>query len=132
MQQRAGLFKIMSYHEKDPVHVSKPSRSIPKSKRNPPQDIQKILCLAHVMVGTFRLSKNYKSLKPGDIYVYDKDDPETINGKYCSHAVAIIGYGRREGVWYYVFQNSYGEGWGEKGVGRVAMDSLRHLVRIKI
>jgi hypothetical protein len=127
-----GIFKIASYHEKAPVHVSKPSKSHPNSERRLPQDIQKLLTLAHVMVGTFWISKNYRNLKPGDIYVYDRNDPELVNGKHCSHAVAIIGYGRREGVWYYVFQNSYGEGWGEKGVGRVDMDSLRHLVQIKI
>ncbi|KQJ97616.1 hypothetical protein BRADI_3g32251v3 [Brachypodium distachyon] len=95
-----------------------------KPEKKFPQDIKKLLNLAHAMLGTFKISKNYKTLKPGDIYVYDRNNRELVNGRTCSHAVAIIGYGCRGGVWYYVFQNSYGESWGEDGIGRYFFSSL--------
>jgi hypothetical protein len=75
--------------------------------------------------------ENYLDLKPGDIYTYDPKDPPK-KGRRVSHAVAIIGYGIRNGEWYYVYQNSYGERWGEKGIGRVSMKSLCHLVQLKL
>ena len=85
------------------------------------------------MATTFNISKNYRNLKPGDIYVYDAQRPErSKNLRTCSHAVAVVGYGCRGGVWYYVFLNSYGESWGEKGIGRVAMSSVTHLVQVKL
>jgi hypothetical protein len=84
------------------------------------------------MVGTFKVSGNYLELKPGDIYTYNPDVPLKVEGKVirASHAVAIIGYGVKGGEWYYVFQNSHGEKWGQDGIGRVNMNSLTQLVQL--
>ncbi|KAL6641395.1 hypothetical protein ACP70R_019576 [Stipagrostis hirtigluma subsp. patula] len=68
----------------------------------------------------------------GEIYKYDKQRPFRIGGRTFSHSVAIIGYGMRAGVGYYVYQNSKGERWGEKGIGRVDMESITNLIHVKV
>ncbi|KAJ4848451.1 hypothetical protein Tsubulata_038165 [Turnera subulata] len=44
--------------------------------------------------------------------------------KYLTHAVLIVGWGVRDGVDYFKYLNSYGETWGDKGYGKVAIAAL--------
>lgn len=46
-------------------------------------------------------------------------DPYPIVG----HAVALVGYGYKNGKGYYILRNSWGEKWGEKGYMKIAMGS---------
>uniref|UniRef100_A0A0E0MHP9 DNA2/NAM7 helicase-like C-terminal domain-containing protein n=1 Tax=Oryza punctata TaxID=4537 RepID=A0A0E0MHP9_ORYPU len=128
------LFKIASYEK---VGINKP---------------QKVRCLleaGNIMVGHFRVSRNYFYLKPGEIYSYDKSMPY-IHAKSnlpVSHAVMVIGDGRepmasaangtcsselplyREHV---MIQNSEGKRFGIDGLGRVDKLSFRGLYHITL
>ncbi|KAL6641397.1 hypothetical protein ACP70R_019578 [Stipagrostis hirtigluma subsp. patula] len=127
-----GPFKIGSFKEVNPVYRPRSTKTNPNPKWSLSKSVKDLLIRGHVLVGTFRISTNYMKLKPGDIYTYNKKNPSRIDGRICSHAVAIIGYGERGGVWYFIYQNSGGEGWGEKGIGRVNMESITHLVHVKL
>lgn len=132
MQVVLGPFKIQGFEEISPLNRPMPTKSNSNPDTCMPCGVEELFSHGNVLLGTFKISKNYRNLKAGDIYTYDQRNPERVNGCTCSHAVAIIGYGVRSGVWYYIFQNSYGEEWGEKGIGRVNMDSVTHLVHVKI
>ncbi|KAJ4847553.1 hypothetical protein Tsubulata_015366 [Turnera subulata] len=43
---------------------------------------------------------------------------------YETHAVLLVGWGVRDGVDYLKYLNSYGETWGDKGYGKVAIAAL--------
>ncbi|KAF0896794.1 hypothetical protein E2562_028092 [Oryza meyeriana var. granulata] len=76
------LFKIASYGKVD---------------IDEPQTIRSLLEAGNIMVGHFRVSRNYFYLKPGEIYMYDKTRPY-IHAKSnlpVSHAVMVIGDGRK-------------------------------------
>jgi len=45
-------------------------------------------------------------------------------GKAALHAVNVLGWGKSEGVAYWIIQNSWGVGWGEEGYARVAIGSV--------
>ncbi len=99
-----------------------------------------LLEAGNIMVGHFRVSRNYFYLKPGEIYSYDKRVPY-IHAKSnlpVSHAVMVIGDGRhrepmasaandREHV---MIQNSEGKRFGIDGLGRVDKLSFRGLYQI--
>jgi C1A family cysteine protease len=46
------------------------------------------------------------------------DDP-ACDGKDVNHAVVIVGYGKLNGVDFWIFRNSWGTGWGLSGYGRI-------------
>jgi senataxin len=50
-----------------------------------------------IMVGSFRISRNYFSLSPGQVYVYDTDKAITHDksGLPASHVAMMIGIGHR-------------------------------------
>lgn len=85
------------------------------------------------LIGNFRVTTDYHRLGRNDVY----DIPEGAtfetnpSGQYCSHCVVIIGYGvTSDGLSYYIFQNSYGKKWGDKG--RIACSCLKYLYRASV
>lgn len=54
------VFKILSYEEVDPTNTER---------------VERLLEEGNMMVGHFPLSRNYFSLKPGQVYVFDKEKP---------------------------------------------------------
>ncbi|XP_020159416.1 uncharacterized protein [Aegilops tauschii subsp. strangulata] len=87
------------------------------------------------LIGNFRVTTDYHRLGRNDVY----DIPEGAtfetnpSGQYCSHCVVIIGYGvTSDGLSYYIFQNSYGKKWGDKGFGRIACSCLKYLYRASV
>lgn len=40
------------------------------------------------------------------------------------HAVMVLGWGRSEGVKYWIVENSFGREWGEQGYARIAEDTV--------
>lgn len=46
------------------------------------------------------------------------------NGKVIKHAVSVLGWGKADGMSYWVVQNSWGSQWGEDGFARVAIGSI--------
>jgi len=40
------------------------------------------------------------------------------------HAVGILGWGKSQGVPYWLVRHSWGTGWGEEGYARIAMDTV--------
>lgn len=84
----------------------------------------------NVLVGNFRVTTDFHRLEADDIYDIPADPVYVItpSGLVSSHCVVIVGFGvTPEGESYYVFQNSYGEGWGSGGYGRVTSSSLKYL-----
>ncbi|KAJ4829701.1 hypothetical protein Tsubulata_023624 [Turnera subulata] len=57
-----------------------------------------------------------------------KKGPEKLE----THTVVLIGWGKKGQTYYFEYLNSEGEGWGQKGIGRVAMDVVLeyHILQI--
>lgn len=84
----------------------------------------------NVLVGNFRVTTDFYRLGADDIYDIPANPVYVItpSGLVSSHCVVIVGFGvTPEGEGYYVFQNSYEEGWGSGGYGRVTARSLKYL-----
>ncbi|KAL6654575.1 hypothetical protein ACP70R_008040 [Stipagrostis hirtigluma subsp. patula] len=117
-------FKISSYVFVDP---------------NKTEDVRDILENGGIMVGYFRLSRNYYSLRPNQVYVFDEERP-IIHPKselVASHVVMMIGIGHRQtGVRRFsrhmAMQNSEGKVFGINGFGRVGKKTVRGLYRIEV
>lgn len=62
----------------------------------------------------FQVYEDFMSYKSG-IYVYKSGD--LLGG----HAIKIIGFGKEDGVEYWIVANSWTEKWGEQGYFRVAI-----------
>merc|ERR1712176_770940 len=50
------------------------------------------------------------------------------DGKVVHAAVLIIGWGKSEGIPYWLVENSWGEKWGESGYGKIAIGSEGNLL----
>uniref|UniRef100_J3N9W9 Uncharacterized protein n=1 Tax=Oryza brachyantha TaxID=4533 RepID=J3N9W9_ORYBR len=127
------LFKISSYEKVVDVDDS--------------QKVRSLLEAGNIMVGYFRVSRNYFYLKPGEIYMYDKTRPY-IHAKSnlpVSHAVMVIGDGRKPTASaanetsqlptyneHVMIQNSEGKRFGIDGLGRVDKPTLRRLYKITL
>lgn len=97
-----------------------------------------------ILIGTFRLSRNYFHLRPGEPYVYDKTIPyiHPKSGLAASHYAMVVGPGKPpsplEGTGklpcsrHVHIQNSEGKRFGINGFGRVSRCSLRGLYRITV
>jgi senataxin len=126
------LFKIESYEKLD---------------ADAAEETESLVEAGNIMVGTFRVSRNYFYLKPGETYAYDASIPYIHPKSFlpASHAVMVIGHGKQpptttaEGTseaacWprHVNFQNSYGRRFGVNGFGRLARRSLRQLYKITV
>ncbi|KAM0897287.1 hypothetical protein ACQ4PT_022651 [Festuca glaucescens] len=99
------------------------------------------LAAGNVYVGTYRVSRNYFSLKPGEVYHYDRTIPY-LNPRSSlpyAHAVMMIGSGTEltklsnQGRKVHLnFQNSSGNLFGDNGFGKVGSSSVRSLHRITV
>jgi senataxin len=93
-----------------------------------------------IMVGTFPISRNYYSLSPRDVYVYDPDKviKHEKSGLTATHVAMMIGIGRRlteskRFSRHMVMQNSEGKLFGINGIGRVGKkQTLRKLYWIEV
>jgi len=46
------------------------------------------------------------------------------NGKALTHAVTVLGWGKSDGMSFWIIENSWGSGWGENGYAKVAMGTV--------
>lgn len=105
---QSRIIKILSYEEVDPSKTA---------------DVTKLVEEGNVMVGHFRLSWNYFTLKPSEVYAFD-DKKAFIHPKsnlVASHAVMTVGNGHRNTApkrffRYMVMQNSEGKLFGIEGI----------------
>jgi senataxin len=95
----------------------------------------------NVFVGNYRVSWNYFSLKPGEVYHYDGTIPylNPRSSLSYAHAVMMIGSGTEltklsnQGRKVHLnFQNSSGNLFGDNGFGKVGSSSVRSLYRITV
>ncbi|XP_052137433.1 uncharacterized protein LOC127755841 [Oryza glaberrima] len=94
------------------------------------------------LVAHFRISENYFSLRPGEIYHFDRHKPylHPVSFLPASHAVMIIGLGKTmtkvknilERSIHLNLQNSAGSLFGENGCGYVGLESIRGLYQLDI
>lgn len=92
------------------------------------------------MVGSFPISRNYYSLSPRDVYVYDPDKEirHEKSGLAASHVTMMIGIGHRLTLSkrfsrHMVMQNSEGKLFGINGIGRIGKKkTLRNLYWIEV
>nr|ABA94994.1 hypothetical protein LOC_Os11g42910 [Oryza sativa Japonica Group] len=95
-----------------------------------------------ILVGHFHMSENFFSLRPGEIYHYDRQKPylNPVSSLQASHAVMIIGSGvtmtkvkkRIQCAIHLSLQNSAGRLVGENGCGYVGLESIRGLYQLDI
>ena len=60
------------------------------------------------IIGAFIVGDNYDRTKDGSIY---REKPR--RNFRSEHVVMIIGWGNKDGIDYWIYQNSYGRNWGE-------------------
>ncbi|GJN37103.1 hypothetical protein PR202_gb26027 [Eleusine coracana subsp. coracana] len=86
MTESERLFKIKSHERLNANRV---------------EETESLLDHGDIMVGTFRVSRNYFRLKPGEPYIYDKNIPYTHpkSGLPASHAAMVIGMGSSRCCW---------------------------------
>uniref|UniRef100_K3YL01 Uncharacterized protein n=1 Tax=Setaria italica TaxID=4555 RepID=K3YL01_SETIT len=119
------VFKILSYEEVDPTNTER---------------VERLMEEGNMMVGHFLLSRNYFSLKPGQVYVFDKEKPflHPKSGMAVSHAVMMIGVGHQPTAasgqleHHMVLQNSEGRLFGINGIGKVCKKDVDGLYLIKV
>ncbi|KAL6654461.1 hypothetical protein ACP70R_007926 [Stipagrostis hirtigluma subsp. patula] len=132
-EKRERLFKIESYELVDAEEEGK---------------AESLLEAGNIMIGTFRVSRNYFYLKPGETYKYDKSIPyiHAKSGLPGAHAVMVIGHGKQQPspeeakgtsgqsilLRHVHFQNSEGRRFGIDGFGRVFRCSLRGLYHVTL
>ncbi|KAM0928933.1 hypothetical protein ACQ4PT_001913 [Festuca glaucescens] len=100
-----------------------------------------------VLSDYFRISQNFFSLKPGQIYHYDKTKPyiSLLYSIPASHVVMMIGSGvtdtstelpsgdlQHEKDIHLNFQNSAGKMFGDGGFGKIGSRSVRGLYQMKV
>ncbi|KAL6907869.1 hypothetical protein ACP4OV_002039 [Aristida adscensionis] len=117
-------FSISSYASVDPTQT---------------EAVSDILEKGGIMVGHFRLSRNYYSLKPRQVYVFDKNMPimHPQSDLVAAHAVMMIGIGHRPTspgrfTRHMAIQNSEGELFGINGIGKVGKKTVQGLYRIHL
>ncbi|KAM0915363.1 hypothetical protein ACQ4PT_010903 [Festuca glaucescens] len=87
-----------------------------------------------VLAGNYRVSRNYFSLNPGEVYHYDSKMPylSPRSSLPYAHAVMMIGSGTEVRKVHLNFQNSAGSLFGDNGFGKVGSSSVRglHIIRV--
>jgi len=58
----------------------------------------------------------YEDFQKGKFDIYSYDGVSSNNG---GHAIVIVGYGFYNNKYYWLIQNSWGEGWGENGFAKI-------------
>ncbi|TVU05879.1 hypothetical protein EJB05_49081, partial [Eragrostis curvula] len=130
-EEPARLFRIQSHEEINAKEVEKTESLVEGGE---------------IMIGSFRVSRNYFRLRQGETYVYYKEMPyiNAKSGLPASHSVMITGHGKQpfplkgtstepSCLRHVHFQNSEGKRFGVNGFGRVARSSLqRRLYRISL
>lgn len=109
------------------------------------ETVTNLLKAGSVMVGRFLLSRNFYSLKPGQVYVFDESKQlyHPRSGLVASHGVMMMGIGRRQTgtaektgkpkyARHMAMQNSEGELFGINGTGRVGKKTVLDLYRIEV
>ncbi|KAK3120638.1 hypothetical protein QOZ80_9AG0691280 [Eleusine coracana subsp. coracana] len=109
------------------------------------EDVTKLLEAGNIMVGRFLLSRNFYNLKPGEVYVHDKNMQlfHPKSGLPASHGVMRVSIGRRQTslvketgkpkyTSHMVMQNSESELFGINGIGRVGKKTVLDLYRITV
>ena len=66
-------------------------------------------------------SDNLSAYSSGIFY-----DIECTKGYDINHAVVAVGYGRKNGIDYYLLRNSWDTDWGENGYFRIARNRQNH------
>lgn len=95
----------------------------------------------------FRVSRNYFTLKPGEVYHFDANNAYLSPSSFipASHAVMMIGSGdthiytelpsgdiQHEKSVHVNFQNSAGKLFGDGGFGKIGSSSVRGLYQLTI
>lgn len=91
----------------------------------------------NALVVTVPISQNFQNYKPGDVYEFDPTLPvlNPLSNRSASHAMMVLGGAEGRGDillkhGHMVVQNSHGESFGQNGIGRIKISSVRLLYEI--
>lgn len=121
---QSRIIKILLYEEVEPSETVR---------------LTKLLEEGNIMVGHFRLSWNYFTLKPDEVYAFNEKKAfiHPKSNLVASHAVMMVGIGHQQTgpkrfLRHMVMQNSEGKLFGINGIGRVRKNSVRGLYRLEV
>ncbi|KAF0903320.1 hypothetical protein E2562_026596 [Oryza meyeriana var. granulata] len=85
-----------------------------------------------VMLASFKVSDDYKTMKPGELYFYNSNNAKKNPNKVTfSHCVLVVGYGLQEGD-YLVILDSHGSEFWEGGFGRVYLEDILSMAGVEL
>lgn len=77
--------------------------------------IKREIKAAGPVISEIQLYSDFLTYKDG---IYMRSEDSTKMG--VSHVIKILGWGKREdGVEYWIIENSFGEDWGNNGIGHI-------------
>ncbi|XBJ09730.1 hypothetical protein VPH35_014748 [Triticum aestivum] len=86
-------------------------------------EVVRLLRQGRPVMGGFRFCGPFESLGPNGIYHFQRRRGDVYPP--LRHMVLFVGYGRRGGRPYLIFQNSSGRRFGEDGYGRIWFQEVR-------